>query len=257
MVTSTLAATWFRPRPPNPQAKVRLLGFPYAGGTASIFNSWPSQLPPFVEVCALHLPGRESRFREQPFTRLEPLVESLAEGILPLCNKPFAFFGHSMGALIGFELIRFLQKQYQTIPFHFFASGCSAPQMIRRDRHIHHLPEPEFLRELRRLNGTPKSVLEHAELMKLMIPIMRADFEICETYAYSPEPPLNCPITAFGGSQDRDVSKRKIAGWRDQTNAHFSQYMFPGDHFFLHTAEKQLLHRIGLDLLTNFPREGA
>jgi len=253
MVTSLLAATWFRPRHPNPEAKMRLFGFPYAGGTGSIFNSWPSQLPQFVEVCPVHLPGREPRFRERPFTRLAPLVESLAEGILPLLDKPFAFFGHSMGALIGFELIRFLQKEYQPGPFHFFASGCSAPQMRRRIRPIHHLPEPELVRELRRLDGTPKLVFEHAELMSLMIPIMRADFEISETYSYSSQSLLNCAITAFGGSRDKSVSRWKLAGWRHQTNSHFSRYMFPGDHFFLHTAEKQLLHRVGLELSTNLP----
>jgi medium-chain acyl-[acyl-carrier-protein] hydrolase len=227
---------------------MRLFCFPYAGGTSSIFNSWPDQLSSRIEVCPVHLPGRESRFRERPFTRLAPFVESMAQAILPLLDKPFAFFGHSMGALLGFELIRRLQKEHQPTPFRFVASGCSAPQMRRKALVTHQLPEPEFVRELRRLKGTPRELLEHAELMRLMLPVIRADFEICETYAYSPQPPLSCAITAFGGTRDKAVTPPRLAGWRDQTTSLFSHYLFPGDHFFLHTAEKQLLDRLGREL---------
>src|SRR5256885_14054169 len=181
MVTSTLAYTWFKPRQPNPQAKLRLFCFPYAGGTSSIFNSWPSQLPAWVEVCPIHLPGRAPRFREHPFTQLTPLVEGVAQATPPWLDRPFAFFGHSMGALIGFELIRALRKAQQPMPFCFFASGRSAPQRPPKILSTHRLPEPEFVQLLRRLNGTPREVLEHTELMRLMIPVIRADFEICET----------------------------------------------------------------------------
>ncbi len=248
MVTPTLAATWFAPHQPNPQATLRLFCFPYAGGTSSIFNSWPGHLPAWVEVCPVHLTGRESRFREPPFTRLAPLVESMAGAILPLLDRPFAFFGHSMGALIGFELIRYLQKEHQPMPICFFASGRGAPQIRHKTLLHHRLPEPEFVQELRRLKATPREVLDHAELMRLVIPAVRADFEICETYSYSPQPALNCAITAFGGGRDKHVGIRQLAGWRHQTTSLFSQHVFPGDHFFLHSAKKHVLDMLSRQL---------
>ncbi|HKS26462.1 MAG TPA: alpha/beta fold hydrolase [Pyrinomonadaceae bacterium] len=254
MSTSTLASTWFRPRLPNPKAKLRLFCFPYAGGTSSIFNNWPRELSAEVEVCPVHLPGRESRFRERSFTRVGPLVETMAQAISTLMDKPFAFFGHSMGAILGFELIHLLQREGRPLPFCFFASGRSAPQKRLKTAQTFHLPESEFIEQLRRLNGTPKEVLEHEELMGLMIPILRADFEICETYSYTPGPKLGCAITALGGAHDRDVPSSHLAGWRDHTDSIFSQYIFPGDHFFLHSAEKQLLHTLGQELARLSPR---
>jgi medium-chain acyl-[acyl-carrier-protein] hydrolase len=248
MAMLPLAATWFAPQQPNPQASLRMFCFPYAGGTSSIFNGWPRQLPSCVEVCPVHLAGRESRFRERPFTRVVPLVESMAQAILPLLDKPFAFFGHSMGALLGFELIRYLQKEHRPTPFCFFASGRSAPQLQLKVPLHHRLPEPQLIEELRRMNATPKEVLEHAELMRLVIPSIRADFELCETYSYLHQPPLNSAITAFGGGRDRHVKPHHLEGWRQQTSSFFSHYIFPGDHFFLHSSEGQVLDRLGREL---------
>ena len=106
---------------------------------------------------------------------------------------------------------------------------------------MHNLPEPEFVSELRRLNGTPGEVLEHEELMRLMLPILRADFTVCETYLYEPESPLNCPVTAFGGLEDEGVDADRLNAWREQTASTFSVHLFPGGHFFLHTAQPLLL----------------
>jgi medium-chain acyl-[acyl-carrier-protein] hydrolase len=182
---------------------------------------------------------------EVPFTQFEPLISALAQALLPYLDKPFAFFGHSMGALVSFELARLLRQKYGLSPVHLFVSGRGAPQVVPvPDPPIHALPEPAFLEKLRGLNGTPEAVLENAKLMQLLLPMLRADFAVIETYVYVPEPPLNCPITAFSGWQDRKVSCDQIEAWREQTSAYFSVQMLPGDHFFVHSAQPLLLQTL-------------
>jgi medium-chain acyl-[acyl-carrier-protein] hydrolase len=244
MAYPQLSTRWLACPRPNPQARVRLLCFPYAGGGVSAFHTWPDKLPTTVEVYAVHLPGRGNRLKETPFTRLSPLVQTLTEVLLPHLTTPFAFFGHSMGALIGFELARQLRRQHGPSPVHLFVSGREAPQLPSPDPPIHALPEPQFVAELQRFNGTPREVLEHPELMQLLIPTLRADFAVCETYTYTSDAPIDCSISAFGGLQDHEVSREQLEAWRDQSRASFSLCMFPGDHFFLDTAEPLLLKTI-------------
>jgi medium-chain acyl-[acyl-carrier-protein] hydrolase len=174
-------------------------------------------------------------------TQIKPLIEAIAPALLPYLDKPFAFFGHSMGGLVSFELVRLLRREYSLNPLHLFVSGRQAPQIPADKSPIHDLPEPEFLEELRRLNGTPEAVLNNSELMQLLIPTLRADFAVLETYAYAPEAPLDCPISAFGGLQDREVSCEALEAWREQTTAEFSLQMLKGNHFFLHSAQSLLL----------------
>jgi medium-chain acyl-[acyl-carrier-protein] hydrolase len=224
---------WIPLRKPDPKTQLRLFCFPYAGAGALIFRKWSDALPRDIEVCPIQLPGRGTRLIEPPFTRLPCLVEALARALDPLLDKPFAFFGHSLGALIAFELARQIRRQYGVHPVRLFASAGRAPQIPHRAAPINTLPDGEFLAELRRLNGTPRELLDHEELMEVMLPILRADFALYETYLYSSEPPLNCPISAFGGLQDRRVSASDLEAWRSQTSAPFSLRMFPGDHFFL------------------------
>lgn len=235
---------WVMCPKPNPQANLRLFCFPYAGGGALSFRTWPNGLPTTIEVCAVELPGRGTRMRLAPFTRLDPLVEAIAQALLPYLNKPFAFFGHSMGGLVSFELARLLRREYGLLPVQLFVSGRGAPQVPDLDPPIHALPEPAFLDELRRYNGTPEAVLENKELMQLLLPILRADFAVLETYVYATEPPLGCPITAFGGLQDCKVSCDDIEAWRNQTSTSFSLQMLPGDHFFLNSAQALLLQSL-------------
>ena len=212
MTTTLTFNSWVTCPKPNPQASLRLFCFPYAGGKAVSFRAWSSGLPTTVEVCPVELPGRGSRLMEVPFTQFEPLISALAQALLPYLDKPFAFFGHSMGALVSFELARLLRQKYGLSPVHLFVSGRGAPQVVPvPDPPIHALPEPAFLEKLRGLNGTPEAVLENAKLMQLLLPMLRADFAVIETYVYVPEPPLNCPITAFSGWQDRKVSFDLIA----------------------------------------------
>jgi len=240
--------TWVSWSKLNPHASLRLFCFPYAGGAALTFRTWSDSLPMSLEVCPVELPGRGKRITSAPFTRLQLLVQAIAIALLPYLDKPFAFFGHSMGGLVSFELARLLRKNYGISPVHLFVSACPAPQVPDPDPPIHALPEPEFLEKLRRLNGTPEAVLENAELMQMLLPVLRADFAVIETYAYTPESPLDCPITAFGGLQDREVRYDDLKVWQEQTNAAFSLHMLPGDHFFLQPAQPLLLQLLSQEL---------
>jgi medium-chain acyl-[acyl-carrier-protein] hydrolase len=235
----------------HPAADTRLFCFPYAGGGTISFHSWKNNLPENIEICAIELPGRGMQRKLPPFTQLEPLIQAIAVNILPHLDKPFAFFGHSMGAIISFELTRFLRKNYAIEPLHLLVSGRRAPQISSQEPFLHTLPEPEFLDELRQLNGTPDVVLNNTELMQLLLPILRADFAVIETYVYKEELPLNIPITAFGGLQDPEANFTELEAWRQQTNATFSLQMLPGDHFFLHSAENLLLYSISRALDMN------
>ncbi len=242
---------------PAAQARLRLFCFPYAGGGASVFRSWSSELPSSIEVCAVQFPGRENRLHEPLFERLEPLVQALFEGLQPYLTMPFAFFGHSLGALVGFELARMLVQHNQAGPIHLFVSGHAAPQLPDAEPPIHQLPEAEFRQKLHALNGTPLEILQNAELMELFSPILRADFAINETYVYAPKLLLDCPLSAFGGLEDKLVSRSGLEAWREQTRGVFSVRMLPGDHFFLHGARALLLRAINHDLTQSLGRLNA
>lgn len=237
------ANRWLAFHRPKPHARFSLFCFPYAGSGAALFQSWARGLPETIEVCPVQLPGRENRLSEPRFTRIGPLVQVLSEGLRPYIDKPFAFFGHSMGALLSFELARLLRRQGRTQPFHLFVSGCNAPQVPLR-RTFYDLPKAELIQDLRRLNGTLPVILENAELMQLMLPIIRDDLTLCQTYSYSSEPSLDCNITAFAGLGDPDVTREGISSWQDQTVSTFSMRMFEGDHFFLQNALPQVLRII-------------
>jgi surfactin synthase thioesterase subunit len=188
------------------------------------------------------------RLSEPPFTRLEPLIESLTAALEQCLDKPFALFGHSMGGLICFEFARALRRRFGLDPQGLFVSGRQAPPIQDRTTARYDLPEPEFTEELRRLNGTPPEILEHPELMRLLVPLLRAEFELCQTYVYEPGPPLDCPISVFGGVKDADVSYEELEGWRSHTTAAFSLRMLPGDHFFIQTSQAELLGMIAEDV---------
>src|ERR1051326_4461621 len=229
------------------QMRLRVFCFPYAGGGASIYATWLQALPPEIAVCPVQLPGRGSRIRERPFNQLVELLPALVPALQPLMNVPFAFFGHSMGALIGFELARELRRRNLPGPVHLFVSGHRAPQLPDPDPPMHDMPDAELIKELVRLNGTPKEILENQQLMELLLPLLRADTSLCETYAYTPDPPLNCPISVFGGSADAKVTRSDLEGWKTETTQGCIIRMFPGDHFFIHSPTP-LLRALQQDL---------
>jgi len=163
MSLSSPSTVWIQRPKPNPEARLRLFCFPYAGGGASAYRSWAAPLPDEIEVCAIQLPGRENRLREPLFTRLAPLVETLAGALEPSFDIPFAFFGHSMGALIAFELARFIRRRSQITPVHFFASARLAPHVVDSASPAHRLPEATFVAQIRGLQGTSAAVLDDPE----------------------------------------------------------------------------------------------
>lgn len=227
----------------RPQARLRLFCFPFAGGGASFYRTWASELPPTIELSAVQLPGREARIREAAFTGLPALIAELAGRLQPSMDRPFAFFGHSMGALISFELARELRRQRRRGPAQLFVSGRRAPQCPPAEIR-YNLPDQEFVAAMSSFNGTPKEILAEPELLELFMPILRADFSIIDTYVYTSEPPLDCPISAFGGTEDTEAPQAMIEQWREQTTRLFTLTMFPGDHFYLKNVYKDVLAQV-------------
>ncbi len=248
MISNWRIDPWLQYFKPSPRARLRLFCFPYAGSRAAFFRSWASKLPGEIEVCPIELPGRGSRITEPPFTRLMPLVETLAQVMLPYLTMPFAFFGHSMGGLISFELARQLGRQGAAMPIHLLLSACRAPQLVNSHSPIHALSDTQFLEKVRLLGGMPQDILENTELMQLIVPVLHADFELCETYVYQHEKPLSCPISVFGGLQDSGVSQGQLEAWREQTSEAFTLHMCAGDHFYLHTLQEPLLRTLSQKL---------
>ena len=248
MVQHQLTA-WVRCPRPSDQARIRIFCLPFGGGGAAIFREWPRDLWPEIEVWHVQLPGREARHREPALTRMEALVAPLADAMLPYLDRPYIVFGHSMGALIGFELARRLRKLGAPDPLHLFVSARRAPHVADPHPPLHTLPDADLVAQLtRRYNGMPRAVLENAELLRMFIPIVRADLTMTETYVYAPEAPLACPISAFGGLEDDAVTRDDLAAWGDQTGAGFTLRMVPGGHFFLQTDRARLLAALRADL---------
>lgn len=249
MLESKRTSNWFPGARPNDRCRLRLFCFPYAGAGPQIFRTWSLRLSPAVEVCPVLLPGRGSRINEPPMTAMSDVVNEVALAIRPYLDRPFALFGHSLGALITFELARRLRQEENIGPVHLFASGCRAPQLTNREPPTHLLPEPEFLERLKELNGTPLEILAHPELMQLIVPLLRADFGLAETYNYAEAPPLNCSISGYGGLQDAEVDRVQLEAWEQQTSTRFTLRLFPGGHFFLHDAEPAFLNTLHSELL--------
>jgi len=236
--------SWLKCYKPLPDAELRLFCFPYAGSGAISFRSWSDLLPPTVEVYAIELPGRGTRMKEPLYTKMQPLVEAIAPVLLSKLDKPFAFFGHSMGAIVAFECCRLLRKNYGLLPVHLFVSGRNAPHVPDPDPSVHNASKAAFIQELRRFNGTPEEVLKSAALMEMLLPILRADFELLETYTYVKKPPLECPITAFGGLEDVKTTADGLEAWGEHTIDSFSLHELAGGHFFINSAQSLLLKHI-------------
>lgn len=240
---------WIHFPRPNPAAMLRLFCFHYAGGSAQVFRDWSSRLPSSVEMGTIQLPGRGHRINESHITRMAPLSRILAQELLPYLDKPFAFFGHSMGALLCFETARNLRRENQRQPAHLFVSATEAPHRRSREKLLSGLPKSALIEKLHELGGAPAEVLQNDELLDLMLPTVRADFELCENYEYLVESPLECPMTIYGGLEDHDVEAERLAAWKELTVGACEIRMFPGGHFYFNSSQAIFLQTFASDLL--------
>lgn len=226
---------------------LRLLCIPFAGGGTSVFRRWVKSLPAWVEPFAAILPGRELRFSEPLVTNVRVHTAELALALGEIADKPWVVFGHSVGALIGFELCRQLRAAGEPMPRLFIASGAHPPHVPDPHR-LHALSDPELLADLRRFGGVDPSVLEDATLMKLFLPVIRADAAVSETYSHSPGPVLSCPIAAYGGRADPLVPAELVGEWRQHTSATFRERLFDGGHFFFQENQDAFFSALREDL---------
>ncbi len=244
------AREWFQPIRLSPTAmRLRLFCFPYAGGGASAYRQWNHGFPEGIDVHALQLPGRETRISESAIDELSVLLERLVAAIQQYLDFPFAFFGHSMGALIGWELARSLRSSCDIEPTHIFVSGSHAIPRVRNELgKFGALPDAVLIAELKKLNGTPAEVLENPELISLILPAIRADFRLLSSYVYQPGELLHCPITVLGGDGDPSVPPHELSAWATLTTGDVDIRVLPGGHFFLHTSRDEILALISARL---------
>ncbi len=246
--------SWLRCFERRPNARVSLLCLPFAAGSATSYRSWYDSLPADIEVSAFQLPGREDRLRESPFLHMEPLIAELVEVARQRDEKPTALFGHSMGALVGFELACALESIGQP-PVHLFVSGRRAADLPRRLSALRHLEDAELLDAVdERYNGIPVQVREHPELLELFAPLLRADLTVDETYRFRPGIPLGCSLTALGGDDDHSAQRAELEAWRQHTSKSFGVHILPGDHFYLSQQPGELFEIITRDLRTALRR---
>lgn len=229
---------------PKAGARLRLFFFPFAGGGAAAYRPFCAALPGDIEPWLIHLPGREQRMREQPFSRASTLVAALADAIEAPLDAPFAFFGHSMGARLAFELARERRRRKKPGPSHLLVSGRRAPHTREPVPPLHSLPEAELITVIRRMGGTPDAVLREPELLALLLPGIRADLAVNEVEPFVPAPPLSCPIAAFGGVDDERATTIELDAWREHTTGAFTRELLPGGHFFLLTERAAMLRAI-------------
>ncbi|MFE3828074.1 thioesterase II family protein [Streptomyces sp. NPDC059092] len=231
---------WFRRFHPRPDAEAALVCLPYAGGSASAYFSLSELLAEEVDVLSTQYPGRQNRFHEPCLESVRDLARGAFEVLDPLiAGRPFALLGHSMGAAVGFELARLLEREGPAAPLALFASGRRAPS-IGGDRGVRFLDDEGIVAELRSLEGTDGRILDEPELLRLLLPSVRADYIASETYDAGPGAIVGCDVVALAGDRDAHVGVDEVAEWRDHTTGTFGLKVFPGGHFFLTDHEPEI-----------------
>jgi surfactin synthase thioesterase subunit len=217
---------------PVTHPRLRIFCFPFAGGGANVYMPWVARMRDDVEMVLIQPPGRGARMLEPPHEQMDAFVDELAQHAGYFTETPYVFFGHSLGSRVAFELSLLLQSLGMALPEYFIASGSRAPHLPNEKRWVHDLPHAEFLEELASLNGTPREVLENKELMELLVPVLRADFKIADTYrAKAVKMPF--PILVLNGRDDDGITPDQISAWQDLTGSDYASIELPGDHFFI------------------------
>lgn len=234
---------WFVNVNPKKNATMRLFCFPYAGGGASIYREWNSLFPDSIEVCAIQYPGRENRINEAPIDDFLSLVNEICDNIHVMLDKPFAIFGHSLGAKVAFETAKMIMKRYHRKPICLFEAGSRAPFL--QDKYLlHNLSEEDFIMSLHRYHGTPIEVLENEDIMSAFLPMLKADFSIEETFLTSKEEKMNCPLFVLAAEKDEIVSIEEALQWETLAKHDYEFVKFQGDHFFIKSEQRKLIHYI-------------
>jgi medium-chain acyl-[acyl-carrier-protein] hydrolase len=239
---------WFVTYGSAARASLRLFCFPYGGGGTAVFRDWQTRINPGTQVIGVELPGRGTRFNEPLLSRAEEIVGQLLPQLVCWMDKPYVFFGHSIGALIAYETACALQIAGRRMPNELIASGARAPHIASREPPVSGASDEELVARLRKYGGVPDSLLENAELMELMLPVIRADFAVGEAYRRHRHDRLTCPITALGGEDDPWVTEDELRAWQNTTRSEFQWQLFAGNHFFLHSGMDALLARIDRSL---------
>lgn len=243
---------WIRRYRPAPGAAIRLVCLPHAGGSASFFLPVSAALSPAIDVLAVQYPGRQDRLREPMIDDLGDLADAVVTALTPWLDRPFAFFGHSMGATLAFEVTRRLEQGAGPAPLHLFASGRRAPSR-HRDENVHLGGDDRIIAELTELSGTDTRVLGEEEMLRMVLPAIRNDYRATETYRYRPGPPLSCPITVLTGDADPKTSLEEAEAWRDHTTGPFDLRVYPGGHFYLADHQSEVLDAITDRLAVGLP----
>lgn len=247
-MNATIDSPWIFRRARRDDPKLRLICIPNAGRGASMFSPWSADLPTSVEVCAVQLPGREARLREPCETSLPALLPKLVEAVAPITAGAYAVYGHSVGALLAFELVRELRRRGVRLPAALVVSGRRAPHRPPLSP-ISHLRDPELLGALtQRYGAMPAAVLADPEFLAMSLGVIRADLQLMEAHRHVDEPPLPLPLAAYGGRRDATTDEASISDWAAQTSATFKHRMFDGDHFFPDAVRADVTRALREDL---------
>jgi surfactin synthase thioesterase subunit len=246
------ASAWFSRRPCDKRARVTLFCLPFSGGGSSVHNEWRELFPPQIEVCPVHLPGREARIGEPPDLSPDEIARALADQI----DLPFALYGHSMGARLGFEVLRKLSDLGVAAPLRFYPAASLPPDVTSTIDECVVLPDEAFINTLILRLGTSEDLRDIPELRELLLPLLRSDLEWCYNYRYHPGDPLETTIVALAGESDTEADPRDMAGW-SRHSKHFNQITVPGGHFFVKTAGRHLTEVLANDLFEALAAPGT
>ncbi|WP_161519935.1 thioesterase II family protein [Bacillus cereus] len=230
--------------------KYRMFCFPHAGGSSSFFHSWAEKLENIgIELVAIQLPGREKRINENLYLEMDKIISDLVDEIVKYTDKPFLFFGHSLGGMISYELCKELCKEDKPLPLHLIISSCRVPHLTKVKKSVHDLSDDELAEKLKILNGSPEFILKNKDFQELYFPMIRADFSIAESYHSNEFYRLPIDISCFLGDHDT-VSEADVLGWEEYTLKKFNYQLFNGDHFYLKENTEEIINYV--EQITNY-----